>query len=190
MAVPSNRTFYYREGEVFVRELARFLDHSGAEGSPVEVRVAAEFVTATNRQARARARLRNTQPFADSCRRLVWRQVRARQLWGTDVYTEDSDLVACLVHTGFYKLTSASAPLGLIELRATLRPVAGQPGAPRAPAPRAPPRAPASPHPSSPRQRTSARCATASGRARGAAAPPGPGATPPARFGSKNVPPS
>jgi hypothetical protein len=30
------------------------------------------------------------------------RHVRARQLWGTDVYTEDSDLVAVLMHCGYW----------------------------------------------------------------------------------------
>jgi hypothetical protein len=30
------------------------------------------------------------------------RQVRARQLWGSDVYTEDSDLVAVLMHCGYW----------------------------------------------------------------------------------------
>ena len=37
------------------------------------------------------------------------RQVKLRQLWGTDTYTDDSDLVAVLVHTGHVKL-KASAP--------------------------------------------------------------------------------
>jgi hypothetical protein len=57
--------------------------------------------------------------------------VRARQLWGTDVYTEDSDLVAVLVHAGFYALptTAAAPPPGLVELRATLRPLPAQEGA-------------------------------------------------------------
>ena len=67
------------------------------------------------------------------------RQVRARQLWGTDVYTEDSDLVAVLVHTGYYALPSgagAAPPPGLTELRATLRPMPAQEGA------RHPPRRP------------------------------------------------
>ena len=60
--------------------------------------------------------------------------MRARQLWGTDVYTEDSDLVAVLVHTGYYALPSgagAAPPPGLTELRATLRPVPAQEGARR-----------------------------------------------------------
>ncbi len=30
------------------------------------------------------------------------RHVRARQLWGSDVYTEDSDLVAVLMHCGYW----------------------------------------------------------------------------------------
>ncbi len=49
--------------------------------------------------------------------------MRARQLWGTDVYTEDSDLVAVLVHAGYYQLPpqGAAPPPGLSELRATLR---------------------------------------------------------------------
>jgi hypothetical protein len=58
-------------------------------------------------------------------------QVRARQLWGTDVYTEDSDLVAVLVHAGFYSLPSSgtSPPPGLAELRATLLLLPPQEGA-------------------------------------------------------------
>ena len=46
------------------------------------------------------------------------KQVRLRQLWGTDVYTDDSDLVAVLVHTGHVKLKAAApkTPL-LVSLR-------------------------------------------------------------------------
>ena len=46
------------------------------------------------------------------------KQVRLRQLWGTDVYTDDSDLVAVLVHTGHVKLKPAApkTPL-LVSLR-------------------------------------------------------------------------
>ena len=46
------------------------------------------------------------------------KQVRLRQLWGTDVYTDDSDLVAVLVHTGHVKLkaTPPKTPL-LVSLR-------------------------------------------------------------------------
>jgi hypothetical protein len=46
------------------------------------------------------------------------KQVRVRQLWGTDIYTDDSDLVAVLVHTGHVKLkaTAPKMPL-LVSLR-------------------------------------------------------------------------
>eukprot|EP00325_Prymnesiales_sp_UTEX-LB-985_P021858 CAMPEP_0174716618 /NCGR_PEP_ID=MMETSP1094-20130205/24354_1 /TAXON_ID=156173 /ORGANISM="Chrysochromulina brevifilum, Strain UTEX LB 985" /LENGTH=323 /DNA_ID=CAMNT_0015916399 /DNA_START=83 /DNA_END=1054 /DNA_ORIENTATION=+ len=46
------------------------------------------------------------------------KQVRLRQLWGTDIYTDDSDLVAVLVHTGHVKLkaTAPKTPL-LVSLR-------------------------------------------------------------------------
>ncbi len=46
------------------------------------------------------------------------RQVRLRQVWGTDVYSDDSDLVAVLVHTGHVKLkaTAPKMPL-LVSLR-------------------------------------------------------------------------
>ena len=46
------------------------------------------------------------------------KQVCLRQVWGTDVYTDDSDLVAALVHTGHVKLKSAppKTPL-LVSLR-------------------------------------------------------------------------
>lgn len=32
------------------------------------------------------------------------RHVRARQLWGCDVYTQDSDMVAVLMHCGYWSL--------------------------------------------------------------------------------------
>lgn len=46
------------------------------------------------------------------------KQVKVRQLWGTDTYTDDSDLVAVLVHTGHVKLkaTAPKMPL-LVSLR-------------------------------------------------------------------------
>ena len=46
------------------------------------------------------------------------KQTMLRQLWGTDVYTDDSDLVAVLVHTGHVKLkaTAPKMPL-LVSLR-------------------------------------------------------------------------
>lgn len=52
----------------------------------VQVRIAPQWMTNTNQQ------------------------VRARQLWGSDVYTEDSDLVAALMHAGFYSISLPAAP--------------------------------------------------------------------------------
>ena len=36
--------------------------------------------------------------------------LRTRQLWGTDVYTADSDLVAVLTHTGYYRPSGVMPP--------------------------------------------------------------------------------
>mmetsp|Transcript_33250 Transcript_33250/g.87468 ORF Transcript_33250/g.87468 Transcript_33250/m.87468 type:complete len:323 (-) Transcript_33250:860-1828(-) len=46
------------------------------------------------------------------------RPVRLRQLWGTDVYSDDSDLISVLVHSGHIKLkaTAPKTPL-LVSLR-------------------------------------------------------------------------
>lgn len=50
------------------------------------------------------------------------RSVRLRQLWGTDVYTEESDLVAVLVHTGHVALhADAPAPPLLVTLAVCAR---------------------------------------------------------------------
>ncbi|RYR06921.1 hypothetical protein Ahy_B05g074237 isoform B [Arachis hypogaea] len=61
-------------------------------GPTLEIRIPAENVTATNRQ------------------------VRGGQLWGTDVYTYDSDLVA-----GYCRPTASPPPTAIQELRATIR---------------------------------------------------------------------
>lgn len=66
-------------------------------GPTLEVRIPAEHVTATNRQ------------------------VRGGQLWGTDIYTDDSDLVAVLMHTGYCRPTASPPPPTIQELRATIR---------------------------------------------------------------------
>ncbi|CAD6265570.1 unnamed protein product [Miscanthus lutarioriparius] len=65
-------------------------------GPTLEIRIPAEFVTSTNRQ------------------------VKGAQLWGTDVYTNDSDLVAVLMHTGYCSPTS-SPPPSAIQEHATIR---------------------------------------------------------------------
>uniref|UniRef100_A0A1D1XYD6 Zinc finger CCCH domain-containing protein 13 n=1 Tax=Anthurium amnicola TaxID=1678845 RepID=A0A1D1XYD6_9ARAE len=66
-------------------------------GPTLEIQIPAEHVTATNRQ------------------------VRGGQLWGTDLYTNDSDLVAVLMHTGYCRPTASLPPPAIQELRATIR---------------------------------------------------------------------
>ncbi|KAK7270760.1 hypothetical protein RJT34_26160 [Clitoria ternatea] len=70
---------------------------SSNNGPTLEIRIPAENVTATNRQ------------------------VRGGQLWGTDVYTYDSDLVAVLMHTGYCRPSASPPPMAVQELRATIR---------------------------------------------------------------------
>ncbi|XP_074585703.1 uncharacterized protein LOC141841428 [Curcuma longa] len=66
------------------------------DGPTLEIRIPAEYITSTNRQ------------------------VKGAQLWGTDIYTNDSDLVAVLMHTGYIS-TSSRPPPGIQELRVTVR---------------------------------------------------------------------
>ncbi|KAF2283134.1 hypothetical protein GH714_043464 [Hevea brasiliensis] len=66
-------------------------------GPTLEIRIPSEHVTATNRQ------------------------VRGGQLWGTDIYTDDSDLVAVLMHTGYCRPTASPPPPAIQELCATIR---------------------------------------------------------------------
>ncbi|XP_061349562.1 uncharacterized protein LOC133294824 [Gastrolobium bilobum] len=70
---------------------------SSNSGPTLEIRIPAENVTATNRQ------------------------VRGGQLWGTDVYTYDSDLVAVLMHTGYCRPTASPPHMAIQELRTTIR---------------------------------------------------------------------
>ncbi|CAM0950667.1 unnamed protein product [Alopecurus aequalis] len=65
-------------------------------GPTLEIRIPAEFVTSTNRQ------------------------IKGAQLWGTDVYTNDSDLITVLMHTGYCSPTSSPPPRAIQELRATV----------------------------------------------------------------------
>lgn len=48
-------------------------------------------------------------------------QVKARQFWGDMVYTHDSDLVAVLMHMGYYAHNLPQAPQQLVETRAIIR---------------------------------------------------------------------
>ncbi|XP_028756479.1 uncharacterized protein LOC114715764 [Neltuma alba] len=70
---------------------------SSKKGPTLEIRIPAEHVTTANRQ------------------------VRASQLWGTDVYTYDSDLVAVLMHTGYCQPSTSQPPTTIQELCATIR---------------------------------------------------------------------
>ncbi|KAK1300630.1 hypothetical protein QJS10_CPB13g00891 [Acorus calamus] len=72
-------------------------DEKLQNGPTLEIRIPAEHVTATNRQ------------------------VRGGQLWGTDIYTHDSDLVAVLMHTGYCRPSSSPPPGAIQELKATIR---------------------------------------------------------------------
>lgn len=42
--------------------------------------------------------------------------VRSRQIWGSDVYTDDSDLVAVLMHTGYYGVNAVHPPPSIQEV--------------------------------------------------------------------------
>lgn len=70
---------------------------SSLSGPTLEIRIPAEHVSATNRQ------------------------VRGGQLWGTDIYTNDSDLVAVLMHTGYCRTTASPLLPTIKELHATIR---------------------------------------------------------------------
>lgn len=84
--------------QVTYKEGELLSDHLKADGALVEVKIPAECTVNTNQQ------------------------VRSRQLWGTDVYTSDSDVVAALMHTGFW-LPGSTCPPQLLELVATARAV-------------------------------------------------------------------
>ncbi|KAF3334913.1 Transcriptional regulatory protein rxt3 [Carex littledalei] len=70
----------------------------GSHSGPVlEIRIPSEYVTSTNRQ------------------------VKGAQLWGTDTYTNDSDLVAVLMHMGYCSPPSTPPSSAIQELRAIIR---------------------------------------------------------------------
>ncbi|KAK3130059.1 hypothetical protein QOZ80_6BG0488370 [Eleusine coracana subsp. coracana] len=70
---------------------------SRQNGPNLEFRIPAEFVTSASRQ------------------------VKGAQLWGTDIYTNDSNLVAVLMHTGYCSSTPSPLPSAIQELRATVQ---------------------------------------------------------------------
>ncbi|XP_071719824.1 uncharacterized protein [Rutidosis leptorrhynchoides] len=97
-------TVVYRVGEC-MQELIKLwkeyepskTSESSKTGPTLEIRIPAEHVCATNRQ------------------------VKGGQLWGTDIYTDDSDLVAVLMHTGYCRPTASPPSSAILELRATVR---------------------------------------------------------------------
>ncbi|KAF6139361.1 hypothetical protein GIB67_026203 [Kingdonia uniflora] len=105
--VPELSAVVYKVGE-FMQEFMKLRkefeasqdnknEENSDSGPTLEIRIPAENVTATNRQ------------------------VRGGQLWGTDIYTDDSDLVAVLMHTGYCRLTTSAPPSAIHEFRATIR---------------------------------------------------------------------
>ncbi|XP_031099053.1 uncharacterized protein LOC116003010 [Ipomoea triloba] len=104
---PDMSSIVYRVGEC-MQELIKIwkeyessqaekVGDSSQTGPTLEIRIPAEHVSATNRQ------------------------VRGGQLWGTDIYTDDSDLVAVLMHTGYCRPTASPPPPTILELCATIR---------------------------------------------------------------------
>lgn len=92
----------YRPGET----LSQLKEHltSGPQGTAqkVEVRIPGQFVCSGNHK------------------------VRGRQMWGCDVYTSDSDLVAALMHCGYIHHTIPSPLRDVAEVRAVLSPLPAQ----------------------------------------------------------------
>eukprot|EP00889_Picochlorum_renovo_P003762 jgi/Picre1/30792/NNA_006152.t1 len=89
----------YRPGES-LNQLTEHLTPQGHED--VEVRIPGQFVSSSNHK------------------------VKARQLWGSDVYTSDSDLVAVLMHYGYIHHTISSPLRDVAEIRAVVRPLPAQ----------------------------------------------------------------
>jgi len=94
-AGPAPVLYYPRDGRPLSREIVPLQRAGVAE---VEVSLPPELVTAANRH------------------------VRARQLWGDGSYTDDSDLVAVLMHRGHYAATHPPhpPPPAVAEVRARL----------------------------------------------------------------------
>ncbi|KAK6921450.1 Histone deacetylation protein Rxt3 [Dillenia turbinata] len=104
---PEVSTVVYKVGECMQELIKLWKEYESSQvenngestnsGPTLEIRIPAEHVTATNRQ------------------------LRGGQLWGTDIYTDDSDLVAVLMHTGYCRPTASPPPPAIQELRATIR---------------------------------------------------------------------
>ncbi|KAJ6816371.1 DNA ligase 1 [Iris pallida] len=103
---PEVSTVIYKAGECMQELLKSWKEFEASQENKIaetsknyptlEIHIPAEYVTSSNRQ------------------------VRGAQLWGTDIYTNDSDLFAVLMHTGYCRPTS-SPPAAIQELQATVR---------------------------------------------------------------------
>ncbi|KAL3524600.1 hypothetical protein ACH5RR_012972 [Cinchona calisaya] len=104
---PDVSTVLYRVGEC-MQELTEVwkeyessqadkMSESSSNGPTLDIRIPAEHVSAMNRQ------------------------VKGGQLWGTDTYTDDSDLVAVLMHTGYCRPTASPPEATIQELHVTIR---------------------------------------------------------------------
>jgi len=79
----------YKEGEPL--DLTKYFNSKTGQGRSVKVVIPAEALSHSNRQ------------------------VQSRQLWGSDIYTGDSDLVAILMHAGFYSHSLSAPPASVTE---------------------------------------------------------------------------
>ncbi|KAG6737219.1 hypothetical protein POTOM_058732 [Populus tomentosa] len=85
---------------------------SSHKGPTLEIRIPAEHITATNRQT-SMPMLRSLSLLSAGKR---WTIMGDRY-----IYTNDSDLVAVLMHTGYFRPTASPPPPAIQELCATIR---------------------------------------------------------------------
>ncbi|KAL8159146.1 hypothetical protein V2J09_000683 [Rumex salicifolius] len=107
MGKPELLTIVYKVGECMQELFKVWKEYESSQadknaesslgGPTLEIKIPGEHVTATNRQ------------------------VRGGQLWGTDVYTNDSDLVAVLMHMGYCRTSPNPPPPALQEVRVIIR---------------------------------------------------------------------
>lgn len=93
----------YKVGECMLELVKLWKDYeseNNGETETLEIRIPAEHVTATNRQVSQILSVfffflcNHTNIFLTYISLSIYIQVRGGQLWGTDIYTDDSDLVA------------------------------------------------------------------------------------------------
>ena len=95
-------TIVYRPGQALDSLMEHLTSAPGGGPQKVEVRAPGQFVCSGNHK------------------------VRGRQLWGCDVYTSDSDLIAVLMHCGYLHHTIPSPLREVAEVRAVVMPMPAQ----------------------------------------------------------------